>query len=134
MSLFSVHVSLPYNMTGNTSSLCAFLFTFILAFLFFLVFDTLLNAAHLSAMRLLISGRKSPTCVTVLHVSLYLFNNISVYGDSGRDGIFIEHHLGLSHVHDEAYWFAGVVYVSEHALQLLWRLIYQDVIIGRDHV
>ena len=30
----SAHVSLPYTMTGNTYSLCTFLFTFILAFLF----------------------------------------------------------------------------------------------------
>ena len=53
-------------MTSNTYSLCTFLFTFILAFLFFMMLATLLNAAHPNAMRLLISGRRSPACVTVL--------------------------------------------------------------------
>ena len=65
-AFFSAHVSLPYTMTGNTYSLCTFLFTFILAFLLFMMLATLLNAAHPSAMRLLISGRRSPACVTVL--------------------------------------------------------------------
>ena len=62
----SAHVSLPYTMTGNTYSLCTFLFTFILAYLLFMMLATLLNAAHPSAMRILISGRRSPACVTVL--------------------------------------------------------------------
>ena len=56
-AFLSAHVSLPYTMTVNTYSLCTFLFTFILA---------VLNAAHTSAMRLLILGRRSPACVTVL--------------------------------------------------------------------
>ena len=37
-------------------------------------------------------------------------------------------------VHAEAYWFAGEVYVSERALQLFWRLSYQDYIISKDQV
>ena len=65
-AIFSAHVSLPYTMTGNTYSLCIFLFIFIRAFLLFMMLATLLNAAHPSAMRLLISGRRSPACVTVL--------------------------------------------------------------------
>ena len=141
-----LHVSLPYTMTGNTYSLCTFLFMFILAFLLFMMLATLLNDAHPSAMRLLISIRRSPACVTVLprytyrstfsivHVSVYLFNGTPIYGDHGRGGIFIEHHLGLTQVHAEAYWFAGEVYVSEHALQLPWRLSHQDYIIGKDQM
>ena len=89
-----------------------------------MMLGTLLNAAHSSAMRLLIPGRRSPACVTVLprHVSVYIFNGIPIYGDCGRGGTFIQHHLGLTQVHADAYWFAGEVLVSEHALQLLWRL------------
>ena len=45
----------------------------ILAFLFFMMLAaTLLNVAHPSAMRLLISGRRSPACVTVLPRCTYL--------------------------------------------------------------
>ena len=66
-----------------------------------------------------------------VHVSVYLFNGIPIYGDRGRGGTFIEHYLGLTQVHSEAYWFAGEVYVSELALQLLWRISYQDYSIGK---
>ena len=59
LAFFSVHVSLPYTMTGNTYSLCTFLFIFILAFLIFMMLANLLNAAHPSAVRLLVSGRIS---------------------------------------------------------------------------
>ena len=45
---------------------------FILAFLLFMMLATLLNAAHPSAMHLLISGRRSPLCVTVLPSYTYL--------------------------------------------------------------
>ena len=58
----------------------------------------------------------------------------SIYSERERDGIFIEHHLGLTQVHAEACWFAGEVYGGEHSLQLLWRLSYQDYIIGKDQV
>ena len=71
-AFFSAHVSLPYTMTGNTYSLWIFLFIFIRAFLLFMMLATLLNAAHPSAMRLLISGRRSPACVTVLPRYMYL--------------------------------------------------------------
>ena len=53
-------------MTGNTYSLCTFLVTLILAFLLFMMLAIMLNAVHPSAMRLLISRRRSPACVTVL--------------------------------------------------------------------
>ena len=65
MSLLQCHVSLPYTMTGNTYSLCTFPSIFILVFLLFMMLATLLNAAHPNAMRILISGRRSPACVTV---------------------------------------------------------------------
>ena len=65
-AFFSAHVSLPYTMTGNTYSLCTFLCIFIQAFQLFMMFAILLNAAHPSAMRLLIAGRRSPAYVTVL--------------------------------------------------------------------
>ena len=65
-AFFNAHVSLPYIMTGNTYSLCTFLFTFIPAFLLFMMFATLRNATHPSAMRLLISRMRSPACVTIL--------------------------------------------------------------------
>ena len=98
---------------------------------------TLLNAAHPNAMRLLISGRRSPSCVTVLPSYTYRSTFSMVFPSTATvDGVgtFIEHYLGLTQVHAEAYWFAGEVYVSEHALQLLWRLSYQDYVIGKDQV
>ena len=117
-------------MTGNTYSLCIFLFTFILAFLLFMMLATLLNAAHPSAMRLLISGRRSPACVTVLPRYTYRSTFSMVFPSTATvDVVALSlsiNHLGLTQVHAEAYWFAGEVYVtvSEHALQLLWRLSY----------
>ena len=41
--------------------------------------------------------------------------------------------VAFSLMHAET-WFAGKVYGSEHALQLLWRLTYQDYINGKDQV
>ena len=58
----------------------------------------------------------------MLSVSNYLCFN----GYCGHDGVVIARRLGHTQVHAEAYWFAGEVYVSEHALQLLWRRTYQD--------
>ncbi len=50
-----------------------------------------------------------------VHVSVNLFNGIPIYGDRGRCGTLIEHHLSLTQVHAEAYstWFAGEMYVSQ---------------------
>ena len=75
LAFFSAHVSLQYAVTGNTGntySLCIFLFIFILAFLLFVMLATLLNAAHPSETRLLITGRRFPACVTVLPKYTYL--------------------------------------------------------------
>ena len=86
-------------MTGNTYSLCTFLFTFILAFLLFMMLATLLNAAHPSAMRLLISGRRSPACVTVLPRYTYRSTFSMVFPSTatrGRSGTFIKHQFTLA--------------------------------------
>ena len=90
-------------MTGKTYSLRIFLFIFILAFLLFMMLATLLNAAHSSVMRRLISGMRFQLVSTSLPRYTYLStfsmicpSTMSVaYGDCAvRDGIFTEHHLG----------------------------------------
>ena len=138
LAFFSVHVSLPYTMTGNTYSLCTFLFMFILAFLIFMMLANLLNAAHPSAMRLLVSGRRSPACVIVLPGYSYRSTFSMVFPSTATVDVVVSSLnitlVLLMHVHAEAYWFAGKVYVSEHALQLLWRLSYRIYIIGKDQV
>ena len=57
-------------------------------------------------------------------IAVELFNVLSFHGERERDDIVTGHHIGLIQVQGEAsYWFAVEVYVSEHALQLLWRLL-----------
>ena len=104
-AFFSGYISLPWTMTGNTYSSCTFLFIFLPAFMFFVMLATLLNAAHSSAMCPLDSRKEiSNSChqLTKVHVSVWLFNDISVYGDRVR-GIFIEHHLGLIRASTQKY-------------------------------
>ena len=96
-AFFSGYISLPYTMTDNTCLSCTLLFIFLPAFMFFTMLATLLNAAHSSATCPLDLRKEIPnSChhLTKVHVSVLLFNDISVYGDRVR-GIFIEHHLGL---------------------------------------
>ena len=73
--------------------------------MFFTMLATLLNAAHSIAVFPLDSRKEiSNSChhLTKVHVSVWLFNDISVYGNRVR-GIFIEHHLGLIRASTQKY-------------------------------
>ena len=105
-AFFIGYISLPYTMTDNTCLSCTLLFIFLPAFMFFVMLATLLNAAHSSAMCRLDSRKEiSNSChhLTKVHVSVWLFNDISVYGDRVRGAIFIEHHLGLIRAYTQNY-------------------------------